>query len=135
MCIVLSSQPCNDAAQAVQLQAWYSTATALRQIANLSVNSQQSINRVLKVQVWEHAALQSEFMVGHQSSDDFDPELCYRQATVKAQQPVPALLPTQMALPLVLCMFHLRAQAVAVASTSFWMIGIVVCCNKIAADL
>ena len=34
--------------------------------------------RVLKVQVWEHAALQSEFMVGHQSSDDFDPELCYR---------------------------------------------------------
>ena len=38
------------------------------------------------MQVWEHAALQSEFMVGHQSSDDFDPELCYRSATVVAQQ-------------------------------------------------
>lgn len=28
--------------------------------------------------VWEQAALQSEFMVGRQSSDGFDPEVCYR---------------------------------------------------------
>ena len=42
------------------------------------VELQQSVDVVLKVQVWEHAALQSEFMVGHQSSDIFDPELCYR---------------------------------------------------------
>lgn len=99
---------------------------------NPSVSSRQSINNVLKVQVWEHAALQSEFMVGHQSSDDFDPELCYRQATVRAQQSVPVLLPTQMALPLVLCIFHLRSQAVTFASTvSFRMTGNEVCYNKL----
>lgn len=63
---------------------------------NSFVKSQQSIHRILKVQVWEHAALQSEFMVGHQSSDDFDPELCYRQATVNAQQSNPVLLLTQL---------------------------------------
>ena len=39
----------------------------------------QTVDRTLGVQVWEQAALQSEFMVGRQSSDGFDPELCYRQ--------------------------------------------------------
>ena len=45
------------------------------------IDLETTVDRTLGVQVWEQAALQSEFMVGRQSSDGFDPELCYRQDT------------------------------------------------------